>query len=256
MTWLVVLSTPVVIFWLLVAKLSLFLWSVSNDKGISFSSVKSEDGRQDSVIMENKTKTYANNQIVSSAFTHSCPPFDPNHTIRTGALVEDTAACVLLFTDLTTLDWEPMMSPSKSSRCWWLWSPVSLFSLSRATQNWAPISSSSLVLIWRPWRRGRCHSDHQKEKDSEIILKSQRDSHILIKKYIAMAAVDCLYREHKFAKNKYFMKTVKHNGLASTADFSQWMNGHADTKTHSALHYVMLFAGHLYKHFHENQWGS
>lgn len=131
--------------------------------------------------MENKTKTYANNQIVSSAFKHPWAPFDHNHTIRTGALVEDTAACVLLFTDLTTLDWEPMMSPSKSSRCWWLWSPVSLFSLSRATQNWAPISSSSLVLIWRPWRRGRCHSAHQKEKDSEIILKSQRHSHILIK---------------------------------------------------------------------------
>lgn len=45
MPWLDVLSTPVVIFWLLVAKLSLFLRSVSNDKGISFSSVKSEDGR-------------------------------------------------------------------------------------------------------------------------------------------------------------------------------------------------------------------
>lgn len=36
-----------------------------------------------------------------------------------------------------------------------------------------------------------------------------------------MAAVDCLYREHKFAKNIYYIKTVKHNGLPSTADFSQ-----------------------------------
>lgn len=36
-----------------------------------------------------------------------------------------------------------------------------------------------------------------------------------------MAAVDCLYREHTFAKNIYYMKTVKHNGLASTADLSQ-----------------------------------
>lgn len=49
---------------------------------------------------------------------------------------------------------------------------------------------------------------------------SKTQSHIN-KKYIAMAAVDCLYREHKFAKNIYYMKTVKHNGLPSTADFSQ-----------------------------------
>lgn len=56
------------------------------------------------------------------------------------------------FTNLTTLDCVPMISLSRSSRCWWLRSPVSLFSLSRATQNWAPISSSSLVPIWRPWR--------------------------------------------------------------------------------------------------------
>lgn len=54
-------------------------------------------------------------------------------------------------TNLATLDCVPIKSPSKSSRCWWLWSPVSLFSRSRATQNWAPISSSSLVPIWRPW---------------------------------------------------------------------------------------------------------
>lgn len=50
-----------------------------------------------------------------------------------------------------------MSSPSKSSRWWWLWRPVSLFSLSRATQNWAPISSSSRVPMWRPWK-GQVHA--------------------------------------------------------------------------------------------------
>lgn len=77
-------------------------------------------------------------------------------------LQELCVICVWLYrmfhiTNLTTLDCVPIRSLSKSRRCWWLRSPVSLFSLSRATQNWAPISSSSLVPIWRPWR-------HIKEK--------------------------------------------------------------------------------------------
>lgn len=67
--------------------------------------------------------------------------------------------CVNLFysTNLTTFECVPMMSLSKSSRWWWLWRPVSLFSLSRATQNWAPISSSSWVPMWRPWK-GQVHA--------------------------------------------------------------------------------------------------
>ena len=67
-------------------------------------------------------------------------------------------------TNLTTLVCVPMMSPSKSSRCWWLRMLVSRFSLSRATQNWAPISSSSLVPIWSPWRE---HA-HQRELNTNI----------------------------------------------------------------------------------------